>query len=158
MNLTQVLTGHEIFRLLTPSEVDRISQLTKELRFKAGDVIYRRATPATHFFIVLEGTVNLLLPGGEQGHHEIKVTSARQGQLLGIAPFLGHERYTVRAVSETDVTLLAIEAKPFMEILQRNLPAFNFVLGSVARTYYARYMGLLGKVQGAVTQLLTVWV
>ena len=158
MHLPEALTGHEVFKLFTPPEVDQISRLTSEMRFKAGEVIYRRASPADHFFIVFEGTVDLMLPGGEQGHHEIKITRVNKGQLLGIAPFLGHERYTVRAVAATDVTLLAFESKSFMAILERNLAALNSVNAAVARTYYARYMGLLGKVQGAVTQLLTVWV
>jgi CRP-like cAMP-binding protein len=153
--IADILTGHEIFKLLSPKEIDRVSQLTSEKRFKADEIVYRRAVPTGHFFIILEGTVALVLPG-DQGRSEVTVARASKGELIGISPILGHDRYSVRAVAKTDATLLAIEAKPFLALLKDNPVALNGVHAAVARTFYARYLNLVTKLQGVVTQLTSV--
>ena len=155
MGASDSLTGNDVFKLLGDEELAKINKFSSEKKFKAGDVIYRRATPSSHFFLVLEGSVLLVLPE-ELGRHEITISRVEKGEMVGMSQFLGHNRYTVRAVAEVDTVLKVIEAKPFLEILKSNPMVLNEVRAAVARTYYARYLGLLSKLQGVVSQLISI--
>jgi CRP-like cAMP-binding protein len=151
-SLSSGLSGHEVFSSLSREEVSRVSEFSSEKRFEPTEIIYRKDTPATHFFLVLEGTVLLQLPGTTP-RGIFSVVRVKQGEAIGLAPVLGYERYTVRAIAESQATLLAVEVKPFLAILQANAIARSSVIATVARSYYTRYMGLVGILQGIAGQL-----
>jgi len=153
MDIKAVLTGHDLFALLSPEEVTWVSGLSSEKRFRKGEIIYRKDTPTSHFFVVLEGEVKLRLPG-TRDRLDFAVSKLRKGELFGLSPVLGFERYTVTAVAESDTTLLAIEAQPFLAGLKADPVVSSAFLAAVLRTYYARYLNLLKTLQGVATQLL----
>jgi CRP-like cAMP-binding protein len=146
------LTSHEVFKLLGHEEVNRIAEFSSEKRFDTGEIIYRKDTPASHFFIILEGTVLLQLPGSPRSD-SLGITRLGKGEMIGVSPVLGFDRYTVRAVAETKATLLAVEVKPFLAVLEKNPTAKMAVVSAVARAFYARYLGLVATLQGIVGQL-----
>ncbi len=75
--------------------------------------------------------------------------------MFGLSPVLGFPRYTVTAQADNRVTLLAIEARPFLALVQANPLAWSGLVSSVAGSYYARYLGLLQTLQGIVSQLMS---
>jgi signal-transduction protein with cAMP-binding, CBS, and nucleotidyltransferase domain len=153
MDFKSVLTGHELFALLSPEEVTRVSNLSSEKRFRKEEIIYRKDTPTSHFFVVLEGEVRLRLPGTKD-RLSYSVSKLHKGELFGLSPMLGFERYTVTAAAENEVTLLAIEAQPFLALLKTNPLVESAFRGAFLRAYYARYLSLLGTLQGVATQLI----
>lgn len=153
MDIKVALNSHELFKFFSREEVDRLSSLASEKRFSPGEVIYRKDTPTSHFFLVLEGRAALFLPGSRQ-RLGYTVSHVGQGEMFGLSPLLGFERYTVTAQAETPVTLLAIEAKPCLKLMKANPTAYNGVLASVAHAYYGRYLTVMQTLQGIASQLL----
>ncbi|MBI5500924.1 MAG: cyclic nucleotide-binding domain-containing protein [Deltaproteobacteria bacterium] len=152
MDVKGILTGHELFTLLTPEEVVRLSNVSSEKRFRKGEVIYRKDTLTSHFFVVLSGDVRLALPGAAEGTG-FSLGKLAKGELFGLSPVLGFERYTATASAETDVVLLAIEVEPFQALLRANPVAGSAFHGAMVRAYYARYLRLLKALQGIVENL-----
>ncbi|MFO7632382.1 MAG: hypothetical protein R6W76_07580, partial [Caldilinea sp.] len=72
---------------------------------------------------------------------------------FGLSPMLGFDRYTVTAQAETEILLLTIEARPFLELLKANPVAESNIIGAVASSYYSRYLSTMGMLQGIVGQL-----
>ena len=154
MDIQSALTGHELFSLLSPEEVARLSNASSEKHFKKGETIYRKATLTSHFFVVLKGEVRMNLPGTGEGTG-FRLGKRGPGELFGLSPVLGFERYTVTATAENDVVLLAIEVEPFLDVLRRNPVAGSGFHGAMVRAYYSRYLRLVKALQGIVENLGT---
>ena len=144
MNISQMLRGHDLFRSLPQEEVESITSFSAVKSLGKDEVVYRDQGSASHVFFLLSGEVQLRLAAtsGETGVVVVKVS---RGEVFGIAPLLGEERYTATAKCMTPVEALAVEAKPLREALKRNPVAGQAVMTAVARAYYTRYMELLGR-------------
>ncbi|MBP1595723.1 MAG: cyclic nucleotide-binding domain protein [Acidobacteria bacterium] len=152
MQISKMLTGHEFFRSLLPEMVDRISNISSAKKIEKGEAVYGVDKKATHIFVLLEGQVELRLPGssGDPGFH---VSRVGRGEFFGIAPLMNADRYTTLAVCTRTSKVLFIEAKPLMEML-KNHPSVGFqVMTVVARAYFERYQHLMERIQKALSDL-----
>jgi CRP-like cAMP-binding protein len=144
MSISQMLRGYDLFRSLPPEEVETLSSFSSVRSFAQDEVVHKDQGAASRIFVLLSGEVQLRLAAtsGEQGVVVVKVS---KGEIFGIAPLLGEERYTATAKCLTPAEVLALEAKPLREVLKRNPAAGHAVMSAVARAYYTRYMELLGR-------------
>ena len=146
MSVVRMLKGHDLFRSLPLEDVEEISAFSSIKSYVKEETIHRRGEPATHTYILVEGRVNLLVPGWT---HEPSLVVARvaKGELFGIAPLLGAESYTSTAQCRSDCEVLAIEARPLKEILGRNAAVALHLMGKVAQAYFERYAENLERLQ-----------
>ncbi len=152
MTISKMLLGHDLFRSLQIEEVDLISKISSTKTLKKDDVVFKYNGVGSHVFLVIEGQVHLSLPAGPN-EFSLVVAKSDKGELFGLSPLLGSERYTLGARCATDTTLMAIEAKRFREILQSNCIAGFMAMSSVARIYFERYIEVMKKMQDVVNQL-----
>jgi hypothetical protein len=66
---------------------------------------------------------------------------------------LGEPRYTSSAHTESKSSVLAIEAKPFRDLLQSNCTAGFQVMNHVSRVYFQRYTNVLRNLQTIVNDI-----
>ncbi len=149
MDIGKVLKGHDVFRSFTPKQVDVIAAFSSLKTLEKGENVYTADKRATHFFVLLEGEVNLRLPGAP-GHPGLVVSRVQHGELFGIAPLLGCERYTTQAVCTAASKILFVEARPLIEMLKGNALVGQELMTSVARAYFDRYRWLLERVEKVV--------
>ncbi len=152
MDIARMLTGHELFGSLLPDQVEKISGFSASRKLKNGEVVHDFDGKATHVFVLLEGQVELRLPGGA-GDAGVLVSRVGTDEFFGIAPLLGSKRYTTRAVCAGASKVLFIEAKPLLALLRANPVIDHQVMTAVARAYFERYVGLAGRVQRAFRDL-----
>jgi len=152
MGIETMISGHDLFRALTSEEVRRISEYASTRGFKRYDVIYRHDGRVTHVFLNLEGRVDLQLPA-QPGGVEVAVGRVGKGELFGVAPLLGEDRYTTTAIAAGPAEVLAIEARPLRAVLDENPVAGAQIIRQVARVYFGRYLDLLRGIQGVASQL-----
>jgi CRP-like cAMP-binding protein len=93
------------FSRLTSGEMREILDQASSRRFDAGQEVFREAEPATHFFLLLDGTIRVVrtTPEGEQ----ITVLHIAAGQLFGIAAALGHLTYPATAMTASECLALS---------------------------------------------------
>ena len=152
MSVSELVRGHDLFQTLSPQEVERVSRFSAVKPFAKGEVVHHKDRPASHLFVLLDGQVRLHLPVAN-GELSLVVGRIGKGELFGIAPLLGAERYTTTARCAESCEVLAIEATPFMALLKDNPYASQELVTRVARAYFARYEALLGRFQAVIDQL-----
>jgi CRP-like cAMP-binding protein len=146
MDVAKTLTGHDFFRPFTPDQVEKISRFATSRTLAAGDVVHELNDKTDFVFLLLEGRVELRLPG-EAGESGILIKRVVRGDLFGIASILGADRYTTRGVCTEDSKVLFIEAQPLLLLLRANPEIDRLILRVVARTYFNRYQILAELVQ-----------
>ena len=53
------LEKHEVFGLLSPKEMEKLSNVSGVAKLKRGDKVYSEGIPASHLFVLLKGRVEL---------------------------------------------------------------------------------------------------
>jgi len=152
MSVSRMITGHELFRSLGFDEVARISDFSRPLSYKKRGIVFRHSDLGTHFYIVLEGCVNLKLPSADD-ESNLVVGRMEKGDIFGLSPLLGFERFTTTAECLEPSTILAIEIDPFRELLEKNLPVSVNVMSIIARAYFSRYIDTLRRFQNILNDL-----
>ncbi len=103
-------------------------------------------------FVLLDGQVHLRFPGGN-GEEGPLVSRIGRGELFGIAPLLGSDRYTTRAQCATTAKVLFVEARALLDLLKANPVIGHHVMTAVARAYFDRYELLMQRVQKVLADL-----
>ena len=60
---TSQLLKQDVFNYLRPEQINAIHNVSEIIDRKAGNVVYTQGEKATHLYVVLDGHVDLLLPG-----------------------------------------------------------------------------------------------
>ncbi len=123
-----LLSGFSFFSDVDPDTLEAIATKGQILRFKAGDVIFRVDEPATHFYGLLEGEIDLVLVFKDKvlktdveyeeaiqatmvdEEKEIIVDTVTAGQVFGWASIVGPSKSTVNAECSKKSRVIAIPA------------------------------------------------
>jgi hypothetical protein len=144
------LRGHNLFQMLQPKEVARISGATEELAFDADSKVYGAGEPAEYFYIVREGRVALrsVSPGVN-----LHVDDVMPGEIFGTCLCLGRDTYALEARCAEKTKLMRIRA----EVLKRTLkddPVLGYAVQAyVSGVYFRRYIDAVTKLQKVVQSL-----
>jgi len=152
MDISKMLTGHQLFKSFLPEQVDKISRFSSSRTLQKGEIVYMPDRKATHVFVLLEGEVHLRLSSGT-GESGLLVSRVAKGEFFGIAPLLGSDRYTTNAQCAKPSKALFIEAQPLIEMLKANPIIGQQVMTLVARTYFDRYQVLMERIQKVLNDL-----
>lgn len=150
-----MLKGHELFQSLSFEEIDRVSSFSGVKQFLEGEEVFRSGSVGSHFFVLLEGRVNLRLPADA---HEASLVVGRMenGDIFGLAPLLGKGRHTTTARCGEPSTVLAIEAEPLRALLEQNSPVGLQVMKVAAQAYFSRYVETLSRLQKVVNEIAVI--
>jgi thioredoxin reductase (NADPH) len=105
------------FPRLSPAQIDRIAALGKRRAMKSGDVIYEVGDRNTAFFVVLEGTLEILRPvaGGEE-----RIVLLGPGEFTGEINMLSGRRSLVRGRVVQDGALVEVDREHLKTLVQRD--------------------------------------
>jgi CRP-like cAMP-binding protein len=152
MSVANILQGHELLKNLTMEEVERINKFSERKQFKKNEAIFHHEADAAQSYILLQGRVLLQLPA-QPDEFGIVIARIEEGELFGLSPLLGSQKYTAEALCTEDTEVLAIDAAQLRGLLQADCLAGFYIMNEVAQTYFNRYVELLGRLQGIVTQI-----
>lgn len=145
------LGAHEIFRYLSPRQIDAISNAAEVITRVAGDTIYFMGTPATHLFVLLHGQVVLRLPGRESV--SLIIEQLNEGAMFGSCVCLDLDAYYLTAQCLTDVELLRVEAALLKRLMEDDLPMGFALQTQISKIYFKRYVDTMKKLQSIVMSL-----
>lgn len=152
MSVTGMLKAHDLFRALTPKELDLVSSFSSVKNFDVDQTIFELDQRCSHVFQVLEGELYLQLPG-QLPEFNIVVSKVEKGELFGLSPLIGSERYTATARCITRCSVLAIEADPMHRMLQENSLVGYHIMSRVAGIYFRRYVDVVKNLQSVLGQI-----
>ena len=106
---------------MSPAEIERIAQGTRELHLSRGDVLFQRGDPSTGFYVVIYGQVKLALSSPQGVEKVVELFGA--GQTFGEAVMFMGKPYPVYAQALADSLLLHISKQVVFEGIEHD-PAF----------------------------------
>lgn len=142
------LVAHEMFRFLSPKQIDMISTAAEVTHRAAGDTIYFVGAPATHLYVLLQGQVVLRLPG--RGGVSLVIEQLSQGAMFGSCLCLDLDSYYLTAQCVSDVELLRIEAKLLRRLMEEDLTMGFALQTQISKIYFKRYVDTMKKLQSII--------
>jgi len=152
MKVESILKGHVLFSNFSVDKVHQISGFSERRKFRKDERVFDHGDKASHVFVLLQGSVFLHLPAKPE-EFRIIISKVEVGDLFGMSSLLGAERYTMEAKCIEASDVLMIDAKKFRNLLETDSAVGYGVMNEVAITYLSRYMEILARLQGIVTQI-----
>jgi len=145
------LEKHELFGLLSPKEIERLSKASGVAKLKKGDKVYSEGIPASHLFVLLKGRVELRRLTREGP--SIVVEDLTEGGLFGVSALMGTDRFLLNAECVEDSEVLKIEGKVLRQILDEN-PAVGYATQRrISQIFFKRYLAAMERLQ-AIAQAI----
>jgi len=152
MSVSKMIKGHELFRSFSFEEVEQISTFSGTKTLETGEHVFCEGGEGSHFFVMLDGKVNLVLPA-EDRDSSMVVGRMVKGDIFGVSPLLGLGRYTTNARCAVGSTVLAVEAAAFRTLLENNPVVGQNAMKVMARAYFSRYIDTLKRFQNVLNDL-----
>jgi CRP/FNR family cyclic AMP-dependent transcriptional regulator len=133
-----LLTMFPFFSDVDPDTLEAIANKGEILEFKAKDVIFRVDEPATHFYGLLQGKIDLVLIFKDKvlktdieyeeaiqasivdEEKEIIVDRVKAGQVFGWASIVGPSKRTVNAECSQDCRVIALPANELKAMFDKD--------------------------------------
>ena len=109
-----------LFSACTKKELEKVARASDEITMTAGTLIVDQGQTGREAFVILAGDVTVK-------RNNRKVTTLGAGSVLGELSLLDHGPRTATAICETDCTLLVIEQRRFLGVLD-DVPAISHKL------------------------------
>jgi len=142
------LKGHDLFALLTPKEVERLSRASGVVNLKKGEKVYSEGHPASHLFVLLRGKVELRRPA-EAGLNLV-IDDISEGGVFGVSSLEGGERYLLNAECVEDAEVLKVESQILRKILDENPVAGYATQKRLSQIFFKRYVKAMERLRAVV--------
>ncbi len=109
-----------LFAGLSKKELEKLARASDEVKMTAGSLIVDQGQTGREAFVLLDGTVTVKRNGR-------KVTTLGPGDVLGEMSLLDHGPRTATVVCDTDCTMLVLEQRHFIGVLD-DLPGLGVKL------------------------------
>ena len=107
--LERIVLGHPFFAGLGPEFSAAISGCARNLRFAAGEYLFREGEPANEFYLLRQGAVALELHS--PGQQPLIVATLREGEILDGSWLVPPYRWTFDARASELVRVLGVDAR-----------------------------------------------
>jgi len=139
------LERHELFGLLSAKEMDHLSSASSVVSRKEGERLYSDGIPASHFFVLLKGRVELRRP--TKGGPSLLVEDLLPGGIFGVSCLTGTERHILNAECVEDSEVLKVEGAVLRRILKDN-PVVGYAIQSrVSEIFFQRYVYAMERLE-----------
>jgi CRP/FNR family transcriptional regulator, dissimilatory nitrate respiration regulator len=135
--LTAILRSHHLFAGLEPAQLDRVRAASHVDSYRAGQVLFDRGQPAQHFFIVLEGQVNLVLYS-RMGEEKIVDILGPGSGFAEAVMFMEGAVYPVSAVAATDSQVARFSNREHLAVLRESPDTCLRMLGHLSQRLHMR--------------------
>jgi len=136
-NLLTGLRGHHLFAGLAPQQLQRLLTVSHVHDHEAGHLLFDRGHPAQHFFIVLEGQVNLVLYS-KTGEEKIVDIIGPGMSFAEAVMFMAAPGYPVSAVAATQSRVAQFPSGEYLAILRESPETCLRMLGNLSQRLHMR--------------------
>jgi CRP-like cAMP-binding protein len=108
------LETFEIFKRLSPEDLERLAHAITEHRVPTDTVVVRQGDPGDRFYLVVSGRLGVVRDG-------VPVASLGEGDFFGETALLFTQDRTATVTCEADSVLWSVDGAAFRELLQKHL-------------------------------------
>lgn len=114
------LRSVSLFSACNTKELEKVAKASEEITMTAGTLIVDQGQTGREAFVIIEGQVTVK-------RNNRKVATLGPGSVVGEMSLLDHGPRTATAICETDCTLLVIDQRRFLGVID-DVPAFSHKL------------------------------
>ena len=137
MNQLAGLRGHHLFAGLSPQQMQRLLTASHVEEYEPGQLLFDRGQPAQHFFIVLDGQVNLVLYS-KAGEEKIVDILGPGNSFAEAVMFMEAPGYPVSAVAATRSRVARFSSREYIAILRDSPETCLRMLGHLSQRLHMR--------------------
>lgn len=138
-----ILEKIKLFEGIDSEVMDRITGICSEEKHSKGTSLFERNEEAKYLFILLEGTIHLVIRNGGSLTYSI----TEPGDVFGWSSMLEHGNYTASGICGTDLKVARIEKGDLNKIFEEH-PEVGFrvlqrLAGVISKRLFNAYRDLL---------------
>jgi CRP/FNR family transcriptional regulator, dissimilatory nitrate respiration regulator len=135
--LVPILRGHHLFAGLAPQQMQRVLTASHVDDYEPGQMLFDRGQPAQHFFIVVEGQVNLVLYS-KAGEEKIVDILGPGNSFAEAVLFMEGPVYPLAAVSASRSKVARFPNREYLAILKESSETCLRMLGHLSQRLHMR--------------------
>ena len=156
----EILRKVPLFKDVKEETLEKLAEMAKEVKFKAGETVLHEGEAGTEMFILTNGTVRITKfitlhkssPDLADMEKDLITLLAEDNPYFGEMALLEKDERTATVNALTDVELLSISADKFEDIIMHDYESAYKIVLHIARTISGR----LRKTNKDVVKLTTV--
>ena len=154
-DLRQVIASAPMFGGLDAAHVDLLAGQSRPIFLPAGQVLFRRGTPSTGFYIVLDGRMQLSVSNSEGAVKVVEILSP--GSAFGHAVMFLREPYPVDSTALADTRLLFVPATAVDRVLDEDPMMARSMLASMAKRLQSKVQDIAMLSLQSATQRIVAY-
>jgi CRP-like cAMP-binding protein len=131
----EALRRSPLFEMLSPAELGALGDLSRSVRFAAGDVLITEGEAGASLYVLVSGEVDVLRREG--GTEKVLATLAAPAS-LGEMSLIDREVRSATIRARTECVALQLTAENFASFRKRSRDGFTLFVINVARVLSAR--------------------
>jgi CRP-like cAMP-binding protein len=122
----ETLKNYSIFDHQDDAMLARIANLAEARVVEAGDQLFSQGDPATHLFLVMEGSVVLTMNVGQKGAQTLEeLEPLGKDRVVGWSSMVNPHVYKMGAFAKQRSKVVAFEGEKLQELFDEN-PSFGY--------------------------------
>lgn len=134
-----------LFELLSPAELEVVAELSRPVRFAAGEIVFEKGEMGDALYVLASGEIEILAGGGPEAR-PFAVRAAPES--FGEMSLVDREERWATVRARTDCTALALTAENFTAFRKRSRDGFTLVVVNVARVLSRRLREANARIAG----------
>ncbi|MFC2172266.1 Crp/Fnr family transcriptional regulator [Acidobacteriota bacterium] len=140
--MSEFLKGIYCFEDLDDDELGLVAGIAKTRKIAKGETVVKEGVQLDHFYIIKEGAVSLTVTM-DSGDDMIKadeeiIGQLKPGECVGEFALLDNQPASVNVIADSELTILEIESKEFMGLIEKNHGICRKVLIALLKTLVGR--------------------
>ncbi|NER32360.1 MAG: cyclic nucleotide-binding domain-containing protein, partial [Symploca sp. SIO1C4] len=127
--MLEVLPKISLFKDLTTQEQLKILQVGTEISLSPGDMLFKQEEPATHFYMVITGAIQI---SRRIDNRELVLATYESGKFFGELPLLAGVAHLASGKAVSSSQLLTLKEEDFWQVLMLFPSVRKAVLGNMA--------------------------
>ena len=119
MNSTKILEKVEIFRGLSPTQLESLAQISAEKKYRAGQAVFTERSSGAEVYIIKKGKVCIEL-GLKGKPNTATVQRLSEGQIFGELALVDKRNRSASAVCDSDCEIITIDRDKLDELFEQD--------------------------------------
>jgi CRP-like cAMP-binding protein len=136
----------DLFWGLNQNFIQTVTALATRESFEKGDYLFHAGSPATHFYILINGNIKLII--GESGQKVFQ--SDRVGEIFGWSALLCRDSYSASGFCKEASVLLKYDRQRFGRLLEHDTQSAMLFYRQLARSLGERLLQSYRKIEPSI--------
>ena len=132
MDSTKILEKVEIFRGLSPSQLESLAQISEEKKYSVGETVFTEGSSGAEVYIIKKGKVCIEL-GLKGKPNTATIQRLSVGQIFGELALVDKRNRSATVICENDCEIIAIDRDRLNELFERDTRLGYVVMRNLAQ-------------------------